>query len=83
MDPRIRNYVFLPLVILMLCMQLLRFMAMRWMNEPKNKLLDRAKMSYTTLRDTIFEADADKDRRLPNEPIDMIKLLQENTEVDL
>jgi len=38
-DPRIRDYVFLPLVFLMFNLQVLRLMAMRYMNEPKNKLL--------------------------------------------
>ena len=61
----------------MFSMQMLRFMVMRWMNEPKNKLLEKAKLSMMTLRDTIFAYDADKDRKLPSEPIDMITLLQE------
>ena len=82
LDPRIRDYVFLPLVILMFSMQMLRFMVMRWMNDPKNKLLEKAKVAEVTLRDTIFAYDSNKDRMLPSEPIEMIKLLGENTEVD-
>ncbi len=38
-DPRIRDYVFLPLCILMLAVQLLRILGMRYMNEPKNTQL--------------------------------------------
>ena len=55
---------------------------MRWMNDPKNKLLEKAKVAEVTLRDTIFAYDSNKDRMLPSEPIEMIKLLGENTEVD-
>ena len=32
MDPRIRDYVFIPLVVLMIGVQLLRIVAMRYMN---------------------------------------------------
>ena len=67
LDPRIRDYVFLPLVFLMFSMQMLRIMAMRFMNEPKNKLLDQAKLAYPTLFGTIFEKDADKERQVSNE----------------
>ena len=82
MDPRIRDYVFLPLVFLMFSMQMLRIMAMRYMNEPKNKLLETARLSYPTLFGTIFEKDADKERRLPEEQIDIINLLEKETETD-
>jgi len=40
---------------------------MRWMNEPKNPMVEKAKMSYNSLFGTICEKDADKDRRLPDE----------------
>ena len=82
MDPRIRDYVFLPLVILMFSMQFLRIMGMRYMNEPKNKLLERARLAYTTLVDTLFDRDCDRDRRLPDEPIDIQQILDEGTPVD-
>lgn len=79
-DPRIRDYVFLPLVFLMFGMQFLRIMAMRWMNEPKNKLKDKAQLAYSTLFGTIFEKDADKDRKLPEDQIDMCKMIEEGYE---
>lgn len=66
LDPRIRDYVFLPLVFLMFSMQMLRIMAMRYMNEPKNKLIEPAKVAFPTLFGTLFEKDADKERRLPD-----------------
>ena len=81
-DPRIRDYVFLPLVFLMFNLQVLRLMAMRYMNEPKNKLLQQAKLSYATLFGTIFEKDADKERRMPEEPVDIVKMLEEKTDTD-
>ena len=82
LDPRIRDYVFLPLVFLMFSMQLLRIMAMRYMNEPKNKLLNSAKLAYASLFGTIFEKDADKERRLPDEQVDIVKMIEAGTEVD-
>ena len=81
-DPRIRDYVFLPLVFLMFALQFLRIMAMRYMNEPKNKLLDKAKCAYPTLFGTIFEKDADKERRLPEEQLDIVKMIEERTDTD-
>ena len=80
MDPRIRDYVFIPLVFLMFGMQLLRIMAMRWMNEPKNKLNEKAKVSYSSLFGTIFEKDADKEMRRPDEPLDVCKSIEEGTD---
>ena len=81
-DPRIRDYVFLPLVFLMFNLQVLRLMAMRYMNEPKNKLLEKAKLSYATLFGTIFEKDADKERRMPDEQVEIVKMLEERTDTD-
>lgn len=66
MDPRIRDYVFVPLVFLMFSLQILRIMAMRYMNEPKNKMLDKAKLAYKSLFGTIFERDADRERQMPD-----------------
>ena len=82
LDPRIRDYVFVPLVLLMFSMQMLRIMAMRWMNEPKNKLLNPAKLAYATLFGTIFERDADRERQLPDAQVDVCKLIESGTEMD-
>ena len=81
-DPRIRDYVFLPLVFLMFNLQVLRLMAMRYMNEPKNKLLETARLSYATLFGTIFEKDADKERRMPDGQVDIVAMLEEKTDTD-
>lgn len=59
LDARIRDYVFIPLVILMIGVQLLRITAMRYMNAPSNKLLNPAKVAYSSLQGTYFEKDAD------------------------
>lgn len=56
---------------------------MRYMNAPANKLLDPAKTSYRTLQGTYFEKDADMQRELPNEPIDVKKCLEEGTQTDV
>lgn len=79
LDSRIRDYVFIPLVILMVGVQLLRITAMRYLNAPSNKLLNPARVSYRTLQGTYFEKDADMQRELPDEPIDVKKCLEEGT----
>ena len=78
----IREYVFLPEVFLMFAKQMHRFMAIRWMNESKHPLHKQAALSYPLIFDTLFEADAEKELRLPDEPIDFVKVLDENTKVD-
>ena len=83
LDPRIRDYVFIPLVLLLFGMNMLRVMAMRYMNEPKNKLLEEASVSYKTLFGTIFEKDSNVNRHLPEEPIDINKCLEEGTDTNL
>jgi len=76
-DPRIRDYVFIPLIVLMVVVQLMRIFGMKYMNEPKNRLLDPAKIAYRTLHGTLFLADADLSREMPEnkEIIDIPKLL--------
>lgn len=81
-DPQVRDYVFIPLVFLMFGMQMIRIMAMRYMNEPKNKLLEPANVAYKTLFGCIFESDANVNRNLPDEPIDINKCIEEGTDVN-
>ena len=76
-DPRIRDYVFLPLCVLMIAVQLLRIYGMKYMNEPKNPLLEPAQVSYKALQGTLFEADADMSKELPSGQIDIAKILEE------
>ena len=83
LDPRIRDYVFVPLVFLMFTLQILRIMAMRYMNEPKNKMLDKAKVAYKSLFGTIFERDADRERQMPDGQIDVLKIIEEGTGTEL
>ncbi len=52
------------------------------MNEPKNKLVENANLSYNALFGTLFEKDADKERRLPDEQMDIIKMIEESADVD-
>ena len=78
LDPRIRDYVFLPLSVLMMAVQLMRILGMRYMNEPKNPLCEPVKLSFKTLHKTMFEADADVSKEVPEEStIDLPKILEE------
>jgi hypothetical protein len=67
MDPAIRDYVFLPLCLLMLTFNILRTMGFRYMNEQKNHLLEPAKLSFKALHQTCFEADADMSKESPQD----------------
>lgn len=51
----------------MAVVQLLRILGMRYMNEPKNPLLEPSKLSYKTLHNTIFQSDADMSKEAPEE----------------
>ena len=57
----------------------MRIYGMKYMNEPKNRLLEPAKVAYRTLHGTIFANDADLSREMPEnkEIIDIPKLLDE------
>ena len=57
---------FLPLCVLMIAVQLLRIYGMKYMSEPKNPLLEPAKVSYKALHSTIFEGDADMSKEVPS-----------------
>ena len=80
LDPRIRDYVFLPLTVLMAAVQLLRILGMKYMNEPKNALVEPAKLSFKTLHKTKFESDADVSKEQPPQPINLLKVLEEGDE---
>ena len=50
---------------------------MRYMNEPRNPLLEPAKLSYKTLHQTMFDTDADMSKEAPKDQIDISKVLEE------
>ena len=58
-DPRIRDNVFFPLIVLMFIVGLLRFYVTKIMNFPDNPLLKKVSISHRVLKKTIFEKDAD------------------------
>ena len=64
----------------MVGMQMVRIMGMRYMNEPKNILLEPAKLAYSTLFGTKLQVDAANDRKFSQEQIEVSKLLEEGTE---
>lgn len=63
-DPRIRDNVMLPMVLLMFLVNYLRFFMTKILNAQSNSLLEKASISYKTLRGTMLEikADAAKER---------------------
>lgn len=64
-DPRIRDNVFIPLVILMLIVALLRYYATKLMYSPDNPVLAKASMSIKSLKNTFFEKYADFTKEEP------------------
>lgn len=58
-DPKIRDNVFLPLVLLMLVVNYLRFQITKVLNSQSHPLLESASVSFKTLRGTMLESKAD------------------------
>jgi len=56
----------------------MRILGMRYMNEPKNPLLEPAKLAFKTLHGTLFEQDADVSREMPSDQIDISKMIEES-----
>ena len=76
-DPRIRDNVFIPLVILMFIVALLRFYITKLMNAPDNPLLKKASIGYKVLKNTLLVRDADINREYPEREFDLNKALDE------
>jgi hypothetical protein len=66
-DPRIRDNVFIPLVVLMFIVALLRYYITKLMNAPDNSLLNKASISYKALKNTILENHADMIKDSPDD----------------
>jgi hypothetical protein len=72
-DPKIRDYVFLPMVVLMFFVNYLRFYLTKLLNSNSNPLLQKASISYRTLRNTMLEnrADENKEAKGEDEEVDL------------
>ncbi len=58
-DPRIRDYVFIPLVVLMFIVAMLRYYITKLMYGGDNPALQPAHVSYKVLKGTMLEGYAD------------------------
>lgn len=72
-DPKIRDYVFLPMIVLMFFVNYLRFYLTKLLNSNSNPLLEKASLSYKTLRGTMLESRSDENKEIK----------QDGEEVDL
>jgi len=75
-DPKIRDNVFVPLIILMFFVTILRFYLTKILNAKSNPLTEDCSISQKTLKNTMFELDADMSRELPEGTIDLNKSLE-------
>lgn len=73
-DPRIRDYVFFPLIILMIIVALLRYYITKLMYSTDNPLLQPAQLSFRALKQTIFEKLADFTKEDPGQ-VNVIQIL--------
>lgn len=82
-DPRIRDNVFLPLIILMILVSLLRYFVTKIMYAPDSPLLQKVQLSHRTLKKTMLEklADFGKDQA-PGTDLDIPKVLETNIKQD-
>lgn len=74
-DPRIRDNVFFPLIILMFIVGVLRFYITKIMGFPDNPLLKKVSMSHKVLKNTLFINDADINKEKPQEEFELDKAL--------
>ena len=76
-DPRIRDYVFIPLVILMFIVAMLRYYITKLMYGSDNPLLQKASISYKVLKNTMLEGYADHSKEPVEGQFDITKALDE------
>jgi hypothetical protein len=83
-DPRIRDNVFIPLVLLMILVSVLRYFITKLMYAPDSPLLAKVNLSIRTLKKTILEKQADftKDEA-PGTELDLPKILEEKIKPDI
>lgn len=82
-DPRIRDNVFLPLVLLMVLVSLLRYFVTKLMYSPDSPALGKVALSFKTLKRTLFEKEADMTKdEAPGLTLDLPKILEEGTKSD-
>jgi hypothetical protein len=55
-DPRIRDNVFIPLVLLMILVSLLRYYVTKIMYAPDSPALQQVQLSHKTLKKTLLES---------------------------
>ena len=63
-DPKIRDNVFLPMVILMFLVNYLRFFMTKILNKQSNPLLEKPSISFKTLRGSMLEHKADVSKQV-------------------
>lgn len=59
----------------MVIVALLRYYLTKMMNAPDNVLLKKANMSFESLKKTLFEVDADMNKEVGQDAIDLSKVL--------
>ena len=80
-DPRIRDNVFIPLVLLMLLVSFLRYFITKLMYQPDNAVIQRVGLSSKALKYSFFEKLADFNKDDPGQ-IDVYKLLESDVKSD-
>jgi hypothetical protein len=75
--------VFLPLILLMVIVSLLRFFVTKLMNSADSPLLQKAQLSIRTLKKTILEKEANFDKdEAPGLALDIPKVLEEGVKAN-
>ena len=82
-DPRIRDNVFIPLVVLMVLVSVLRFYVTKLMYAQDSPLLQKVQMSHKTLKKTMYESIADFSKdQAPGVDMDVGKALEDQIKTD-
>ena len=75
---------FIPLVLLMILVSILRYFVTKLMHSPDSALLGKVQISHRTLKKTILEKQADFTKDVsPGLELDLPKILEEKVKTDL
>ncbi len=83
-DPRIRDNVFIPLLLLMILVSILRYFVTKLMYSPDSPLIAKVLISHRTLKKTMLEKQADFSKdSAPGLELDLPKILEEKVKPDI
>ena len=75
-DPRIRDMVFIPLLMLMFIVAIIRYYVTKLMYAPESPQLEKAKISHECLKGTLLQNDADFQKTKPDDDFEISEIIK-------